>query len=141
MSPSEGGMGLVLQVLGRCHRMRLSRWKWVVWGHERKLDFSVSLPGLFLKRGSSRRETSPSSADTSRPWGSSHKDVVRWTMVASPLVRGRDGFKKISSHHLKSSTEGGGRFQGVGAADAAMVVVVPNRLLWSKRVWSLRIPP
>jgi hypothetical protein len=49
--------------------------------------------------------------------------------------------KKKSSHHLKLSTEGGGQFQGVGAMDAAMVVVVPNRLLRSKRVWSLRIPP
>ncbi len=36
---------------------------------------------------------------------------------------------------------GGGRFQGVGAEDAAMVVVVLNSLLWSKQGWSLRIPP
>ena len=41
----------------------------------------------------------------------------------------------------KIADRGGGRFQGVGAADAAMVVVIPNRLLWSKRVLSLRIPP
>jgi hypothetical protein len=50
-------------------------------------------------------------------------------MVASTLAIGLDGFKKISSHHLKSPIEWGKRFQGVGAADAAMVVVVPNRLL------------
>ena len=103
--------------------------------------FSVSLPRLFLKLGSSMREESSASAGTSKPWGGSHEYFVRCTMVASSLVRGRDSFKKSSSHHLKSPIEGGGRFQGVGAADAAMVVVVPNRLLWSKRVWSLRIPP
>jgi len=50
-------------------------------------------------------------------------------MVVSTLAIGLDGFKKNSSHHLKSPIEGGKRFQGVGAADAAMVVVVPNRLL------------
>jgi len=50
-------------------------------------------------------------------------------VVASTLAIVLDGFKQISSHHLKLLIEGGERFQGVGAPGAAMVVVVPNRLL------------
>jgi hypothetical protein len=59
----------------------------------------------------------------------------------SGTVKFYDGLQKISMRYLKSPIEGGERFQGVGAADAAMVLVVPNRLLCSKRVRSLRIPP
>jgi len=57
--------------------------------------------------------------------GELHRVIIQGTMVASTLAIGLDGFKKISSHHLKSPIEGGKRFQGDGAADAAMVVVVP----------------
>ncbi len=64
-----------------------------------------------------------------------------WTLGILLFARGREKFKKILSHHLNLLTEGGGQFQGVGAEDAAMVVVVLNRLLWSKWGWSLRIPP
>jgi hypothetical protein len=49
----------------------------VVWGPETILVFSVSLQELVFKQGSSREETSPSSADTRRSWGSSHKVIVR----------------------------------------------------------------
>ena len=65
----------------------------MVWGPETKLVFSVSLPGLVLKQGSSREETSPSSADTRRSWGSSHEVISRRTVVASTLAIGLDGFK------------------------------------------------
>jgi len=61
--------------------------------------------------------------------GELHRVIIQGTMVASTLAIGLDGFKKISSHHLKSPIEGGKRFQSVGAAVAAMVEVVPNRLL------------
>ena len=107
--------------------------------------FSVSSPGLFLKLGASRQENSNSSAGTRNvcvsPWCGSPKYFCQWTLGVSLFARGRENFQKILSHHLKLSTQGGGRFQGVGAEDAAMVVVVPNRLLWSKQGWSLRIPP
>jgi hypothetical protein len=64
-----------------------------------------------------------------------------WTLGVSLFVEERGKFRKILSHHLKLSTEEGRQFQGVGAVDAAMVVVVPNCLLWPKRGWSQRIPP
>jgi hypothetical protein len=51
------------------------------------------------------------------------------------------GFQKKSSHHLISSTKGGGRYQGVGAADKAIVALGPNCLFGSRRVDNLRIPP
>jgi hypothetical protein len=40
----------------------------------------------------------------------------------------------------KTVDRGGRQFQGVGAADAAMVAVAPNRLVWPNRGWGLRIP-
>jgi len=98
----------VLQFLGRCLPMRLFRWKWVDWGHERGAVSSVSPSCLFLKQGSSRREESSLIVGTSNPWGGSPTYFVRRIMGASLLVRGRDSFKKSSSHHLKSPIEGGG---------------------------------
>ena len=101
----------MLQFLGQCLRMRQTWRKWVVWGHVKDTVVRVSLPGLFFKRGSSRREKDSLSAGTSRvcilPWCGSPEYFVRWTMVASSLVRGWESFKTISSHHLKSSIEGG----------------------------------
>ncbi len=83
----------------------------VVWGHEKDDVFRVSLPGLFFERGSSRREKSSSSAGTRRvctlPLCGSPKCFVRCTLGASSLVRGRESFKKISSHHLKRRQRGG----------------------------------
>jgi len=62
-----------------------------------------------------------------------HCRIFLLTMGISSSQSGREKFKKILSHHLKSSTDGGGRFQGDRAEGAAMVVVVPNRLLWPDR--------
>jgi hypothetical protein len=117
----------------------------VVCGCENDDVFSVLSPGLFLKLGASRQENSDSSAGTRNacvsPWCGSPEYFCQWTLGVLLFARGRETFKKILSYHLKLSTEGGGRFQGVGVEDAAMVEVVPNCLLWSKRGWSLRIPP
>jgi hypothetical protein len=55
--------------------------------------------------------------------------------------RGAGDFQKKMSHHLILSMKGGGRYQGVSAADKAMVVCGPNCLLGSKWVDVLRIPP
>ena len=67
----------MLQFLGRCRRMRLFRWEWVVWGHEMDAVFIVSLPCLFLKQGSSRQKESSLNAGTSKPWGGSPAYFVR----------------------------------------------------------------
>ncbi len=125
--------------------MRWTWWKWVFCGSKNYNVFSVSYPGLFLKLGASRQENSNSSAGTRNacisPWCGSPEYYCQWTLGVLSFARGQENFKKILSHHLKSLTEGGGRFQGVGVEDAAMGVVVPNRLLWSKQGRSLRIPP
>jgi hypothetical protein len=73
--------------------------------------------------------------------GEALPNCLQWTVGVSSNVTGRENFRKILSHHLKSSADGGRRFQGVGAAHAAMMVVIPNRLLWPNWGWSLRIPP
>ncbi len=57
---------------------------------------------------------------------------------------GRQGMGEILkklSHHLILLTKGGGRYQGVGAADKAMVARGPNCLVGSKRVNDLPVPP
>jgi hypothetical protein len=57
---------------------------------------------------------------------------------------GRQGageIQKKSSYHLILLTKGGGRYQGVGAADKAMVACGPNCLVGLKQVDDLRIPP
>ena len=53
----------------------------------------------------------------------------------------RGEFRKKSSHPLISSTKGGGQYQGVGAADKAMVALGPKRLLGYGGVGGLRTPP
>ena len=63
-------------------------------------------------------------------------------LKSSRLERDDQGkFRKKSSHPLTLSMKGVGRYQGVGAAEKAMVALGPNRLLGYGGVGGLWIPP
>jgi len=107
---------------------------------ERMMFLVFHCPGSFLS------EAHPGERKTLRVQA---QKSVHFSMVwLSRIVRSMDD-GRILAHYRKGKlqknfippSKWGGRFQSVGAADAAMVVVIPNRLLLSKRVWSLRIPP
>ena len=70
-------------------------------------------------------------------WG----DEEMRTKIASVGRSRARGVQKKSSYPLILLMKGGGRYQGDGAADTAMVAHSPNRLLGYGGVGGLRIPP
>jgi hypothetical protein len=63
------------------------------------------------------------------------------TLLGLLDARGRGKFRKKVIPPSNIVNKGGGRYQGFGAGDKAMVAGGPNCLVGSKRVDDLWIPP
>ena len=97
--------------------------------------FSVLLPAKVLALDTTRQEEGNPNVGTRTtcilPWHGTTKKLLPWLFGGSLDLEGQGRFKKMVSRHLKLSTRGGGRLQGVSMVDDAMVALVPNCLLWS----------